>query len=462
MSAQWEPTSKHQKQYPHFDAPLSRQMLSGIANDPAQVAANAFFPFLQFKKSWIPFRADGYRDPKERLIRFASRRDSVIFSRYRSLLSDLYEDCLKSAGLDESVIAYRQIPVNQDSWRGKCNIHFAKEAFESIQELENCCAVVMDISKYFENIDHDRLKQCWAGLLSEPRLPKDHYAVYNALTQHRWVDRFEVLKALGYVDSDGHRMVSEKDMPKQLCTPQEFREKIVNASLIQKNDHGCGIPQGAPLSDVLANLYLLEFDTQLAEWVGKRDGVYRRYSDDIFIVIPGGFKQGQEAFEFASSRITTFGKRLKIKKEKTSIVRYFSRPEGLQHECLSGSKGKNGLEYLGFRFDGKQVYLRDSTVSRFFRKMKLYCRREAIGLIKRYPEKSLDYILSKVNVDEISKRYGKVEAFDPHDTTTWTFWTYARRSSDVFGDMGRPIMNQVSGYRKFIQRCMDAELSRRL
>ena len=164
MSNRWEPNTKHQKQYPHFDAPLPLKELADIANEPKRVEANSFFPFLQFKRSWVPFRADGYRDPKERLIRFASRRDSAIFSRYRALLSDLYEAHLKTAGVDDAVIAYRRIPLSPGSPRGKCNIHFAKETFESIQSLGTCCAVVMDISKYFENIDHQQLKSCWAQL----------------------------------------------------------------------------------------------------------------------------------------------------------------------------------------------------------------------------------------------------------------------------------------------------------
>jgi len=460
MTDCWEPTRKNQKQYPHFDKPLSLSELSSIANSPQRVAENAFFPFLEFKKSWIPFRADGRREPKSRLIRFASRRDSAIFSRYRALLSDLYEKRLHATGLNEAVIAYRRIPLELNSDRGKCNIHFAKEAFEAIQALGTCCAVVMDISKYFEHIDHQRLKECWQELLSEPTLPNDHYAVFKALTQYRWVDRRQALAALGYMGENRRLTIPARKLPLQLCTPSEFRKKIADASLIQKNENGYGIPQGAPLSDVLANLYLLDFDLQVSEWVQSRGGFYRRYSDDILIVLPGGFEQGKSAFDFAAQQIQRFGEELEIKAEKTAIVRYFPALDGLAYECDASCKCKNGLEYLGFRFDGQRVYLRDSTVSRFFRKMTLYCRREAIGLIKRYPGKPMSFIRQQVNIEEIDKKYGRVEGFDPQNARKWTFWTYARRASKIFGPPGRPILGQVRKYRSFLRRTMEAEIER--
>lgn len=460
MTDRWEPTRKHQKQYPHFDKQLSLEELSEIANSPQRVAENAFFPFLEFKKSWIPFRADGHSKPKDRLIRFASRRDSAIFSRYRALLSDLYEQKLQELDLNDAVIAYRRIPLDPESGRGKCNIHFAKEAFEAIQALGTCCAVVMDISKYFEHIDHQRLKLCWQQLLTEPILPPDHYAVFKALTQYRWVDRHQAHSALGFIGRDGRLTIPEKKLPRQLCSPQDFREKIVDAGLIKKNENGYGIPQGAPLSDVLANLYLLEFDIEISDWVLSRGGYYRRYSDDILIVLPGKFEQGHEAFQFAADQIQRFGEKLEIKAEKTAIVRYFPTAGGLDFECDPRSKSRNGLEYLGFRSDGRRIYLRDSTVSRLFRKMTFYCRHEAIALVKRYPGQPVSFILDRVNLEEIDKKYGRVEDFDPQSVRKWTFWTYARRASQVFGPIGRPILKQVRNYRAFLRQTMASEIKR--
>ena len=62
-------------------------------------------------------------------------------------------------------------------------------------------------------------------------------------------------------------------------------------TLYPKNQHynkekiQVGIPQGLPISAVLANLYLLDFDKNILDKVVKgKGGFYRRYSDDIIII----------------------------------------------------------------------------------------------------------------------------------------------------------------------------------
>jgi len=464
MIQQWEPEAKHIKQYPHFDAPIDLHQAIKLANSPELVARNPFFPFLQYKKSWVPFRGDGKSTPKDRLIRYACRRDSIIFSRYRHLLSDLYEERLKQLGIDRSVIAYRTIPVSEKNPRGKCNIHFAKEAFEEIKKLGSCCAVVMDISKYFENIDHSLLKEKWYQLLGKSALPDDHFAVFKAITRYAVVDRKKALQALGYLDADGRRKDPGAGLCKQLCNGEEFREKIAGGgkgghSLIERNSNPYGIPQGAPLSDVLANLYLIGFDAKVLEWVERKGGFYRRYSDDLLVVIPGGESEAKNVFSFVSDEIRRHGNELRIKSDKTSVVCFTSSGGRLIYSIPHGAKTSNGLEYLGFRFDGRRVYLRDSTVSRFYRKLTYFIRREIISLIKRYPGKSLDFLKDQIDIGHLEQKYGRVQDFDSSDPKGWTFWTYAQRASRVFGSDGGAIIKQVRSYRSFFRRQAMAELS---
>jgi len=183
----WKPSNKNQKQYPHFDAPLSLKEMGRIANDPVCVAKNRFFPFLRYENSFRPYRPTG-KDPKTREIRYGSRRDAAIFSRYRYGLSQLYEDYISQLGISDCVLAYRRIPVSPGSSSGKCNIHHAKEAFDHIQEFDECCAITMDISRYFESLDHERTKEIWCRLLGVSSLPPDHFAVFKAITKYRVVD----------------------------------------------------------------------------------------------------------------------------------------------------------------------------------------------------------------------------------------------------------------------------------
>lgn len=465
MVQQWEPEAKHLKQYPHFDAPIDRHQAIKLANSPELVARNPFFPFLQYKKSWVPFRGDGRSSPKDRLIRYACRRDSIIFSRYRHFLSDLYEERLKQLALDGSVVAYRKIPVSEKETGGKCNIHFAKEAFEEIKKLGTCCAVVMDISKYFENIDHQLLKDKWCQLLGESSLPDDQFAVYKAITRYAVVDRTEALQALGYLYTDGSRKDPSARFRKQLCNGEEFREKIAGGgkgghSLIKRNSNPYGIPQGAPLSDVLANLYLIDFDAKVLEWVERKGGIYRRYSDDLLVVVPGGQCEAESVFSFVSDEIRLHGEELRIKPEKTSVVCFLSSGGHLTYSIPSGARSSNGLEYLGFRFDGSRVYLRDSTVSRFYRRLTYFIRREIISLIKRYPGKRLNFLRAKIDICRLERRFGRVQNFDPSNPNGWTFWTYAQRASRVFGAEGSAIIKQVRSYRDYFRRQTIAELNR--
>ena len=85
-------------------------------------------------------------------------------------------------------------------------------------------------------------------------------------------------------------------MPKQLCSPKDFREKIVGngidyKTIIKKNPYILnneyrGIPQGSPISDIIANMYMLDFDQAVKNLSDKRDWYYRRYSDDILLIVP--------------------------------------------------------------------------------------------------------------------------------------------------------------------------------
>ena len=74
-----------------------------------------------------------------------------------------------------------------------------------------------------------------------------------------------------------------------------------------------GVPQGGPLSPLLANIFLNEADHQFEEWGYK----FVRYADDIMI-----FARNQKAAERYGKRVTKYLEeelRLKVNREKTSI-----------------------------------------------------------------------------------------------------------------------------------------------
>lgn len=88
-----------------------------------------------------------------------------------------------------------------------------------------------------------------------------------------------------------------------------------------------GAVQGSPLSPLLCNIVLHEFDVAM-----KRAGYHLvRYADD-FVVTCRTEDEAKEALEFAARRLAAL--RLQINQEKTRVIRF-----------------EQGLEFLGYKFD---------------------------------------------------------------------------------------------------------------
>jgi len=125
-----------------------------------------------------------------------------------------------------------------------------------------------------------------------------------------------------------------------------------------------GIPQGSPISCVLANLYMLELDEQMSALVSKQGGIYRRYSDDILIVCP--LVNAQKSQDVLSQCLREL--RLEIKAKKTER-RVLDVKDGIPishnlKEDLVTVEGAKPLQYLGVIFDGKNYYLRHAGIAR--------------------------------------------------------------------------------------------------
>lgn len=471
----WSLTQQDLKRYPHFDSPISAADGVALATDPDRVARHAFYPFLLFSKGWTKFAEKGIKGArKERPIRYAARRDAYIFSRYRHALSEKYEAELKKLGLADSVLAYRRI-FDPATGGGKCNIHFARDAVSKVRELGDCVVLTLDISSFFESLDHRILKNLWCRLLGKPRLPADHFRVFESITNYSVVDKRSVYERLGLFGVKSQTkwgtpikgyLVPYRQVPIRLCTGAQFREKIVNGgagkSIIKKNRKSFGIPQGAPISDLLANLYLLDFDAEVSSWARELGGAYYRYSDDILVAVPGDEAAGRALMTRIAAEIKKYGKHLEIKSAKSSLY-VFSRVNSDQ-ECqlIHGKQGRNGLEYLGFRYDGKRVFIRDATLSNLRRKVVRVARREAGIAARRYPTKDLTYLRSVFDYERLISRFGRIRDFGENqdDCRKWTFWTYAIKAAKILGPIGASIPYQLRRHRQLIRGQADKELAR--
>lgn len=385
------------KSFAHFDRPLPYEAARDYVQNPKEVSRHPFWPFIAFEDTKRRFRTiDGKHvfDNKIRPLKYCAHRDGYVFAYYAYRLCAKYEEFIRNKSFSSAVIGYRA---------GKgTNITMAYAAFEAISKRKSCHAICIDIKSFFDNLDHATLKRNLLAVLGKKRLDEDWFKVFKAMTRYAWVDSIDLSNRLGY---------PENDPPRPLCSAAEFRSKVRSKSggdIIKVNKAPYGIPQGSPLSSVLSNIHMLEFDERLNEYVRKNNGVYWRYSDDILVICrPDVSSRIQSRIK---SEIGRLGGKLEISEEKTELSHFERRDSYLVCD--------RPVTYLGFTFDGARILLRGRTLSRFYRRLTYAARHNAVAAR-----------LAGAKKPHKRKLYREFSHLGQSN-----FYAYAKRASIVFKD----------------------------
>lgn len=222
-----------QKKYMHFDYPVRDESLfNRIKNEANFVASYRFLPYIRIDIPTYKFNGEKVKR-KTRKITLASHGAALIYKVYSERLKSIYESYVETKSVNLVATAY---------------------------------------------LNHQYLKHALTKVCDQPTLPDDWYAILKSLTKYKYIDGTELKTLIANENL--------KKEPAYFRNRKQFATFYHNSSIYFHSNH-VGIPQGTALSALLANIYMLEFDIEVDKMVRKFGGIYRRYSDDFVIVLPG-------------------------------------------------------------------------------------------------------------------------------------------------------------------------------
>lgn len=454
------------KGYIHFSPKLGKEQKDFVQNYILnELEKHNYYPLIHETltarryKAYLDEKSEIYRShfdvvkhkpsKKPREIFYANHLDAQIYSYYSNeIFGKKYETLLANSEnkkISEAVIAYRKIPVNPNDINGpgKCNIHFADELFKEIKQRENCVVACYDIENFFPSLNHEYLKFCVKELIGIENYTIKEDRLINSLINYSYVEMKDIVEQctnheLGIKHKND---LKKSDFDAYFINAKGFREKIAKNNLIRKHkvknqsETLKGIPQGTPISAFLANLYLLKFDTYIVEnLVNNNNCFYRRYSDDIAIIF-NNLDEFNQWNEKIIKEISLEPLSLKINSSKT-VVSIFSTVYNkitceTKTELNDNYSVNHKLKYLGFEYGGENILIKSSSLSNFYREMKMSIRRKANRANsakrhnKRYPKRKPKEI--KLYLTKIYSRFshlGKNKAKS-------NFLTYVERASET-------------------------------
>lgn len=401
--------SAGEKRYLHFDFPVGASEAQRMVD--SKFKKHVFLPFLtfdiSFKKHPKKIGINKWQKKfvtKTRPIALASHHDAVVYSYYADILNEAYDEYTRVHKIDVSAIAYRRKNKERDKRLVDgvlSSTTSAKEVIDYIANSEASYVMRGDFKGFFDNLNHDYLMHTVKEVVGS--ISSDLRTTLKGLMKYRSIKRDELESILSdQKHSLAKRRTKDGWIKSYMKSGVETAEFLKNTNLLSSRNRK-GIPQGTSLSAVLANVYMVEFDSMVTAEVEKYEGIYRRYSDDFIIVLPSKNLSTKSFVEFTKwvQGISKGIIRLQIEEKKTQRL-FFQNQQFNKIELQDGmnllSSNPTSLDYLGFAFSGSTLSLRPKTIYKFqyrgrralskWKTASKYYRR----LIKNPNKPDLDYV----------------------------------------------------------------------
>jgi RNA-directed DNA polymerase len=203
-------------------------------------------------------------------------------------------------------------------------------------------AVKIDLAKFFDTVDHDLLMHCVSRKVGDKR----------------------VLSLIGTYLRAG---------------------VMVNGRLQQNRQ---GVPQGGPLSPLLANILLDHLDKELE----RRGHRFVRYADD-FIVLVKSQRAGERVLR-SVSRFLTHKLKLTVNEAKSAVA------------------PTDRIGFLGFVFKGTRIVWSDQAFAAFRRRVKKLTGRSWFVSMKYRLHKLAEYLRGWMGYYGLSEHYSPIDGLD--------------------------------------------------
>jgi hypothetical protein len=240
------------------------------------------------------------------------------------------------------VIAYRSL--------GKSNYNFASTAQAYVRDHLSVEAMCFDVTGFFDNIEHTRLKRRLKWLLGVDELPDDWHRVLRAVTRYSHVRKAD-LKAHPVF----RQRLKQRGADRPLATVKELKAASIE---IRPNPNAYGVPQGTPISASLSNLFLVDFDLTMKALADQCGALYQRYSDDILIICAP--EHGDQLAAAVADALAN--EALQLQNDKTVRQRF------------TGDE-RDDFQYLGYQLGLGQALIRPGSLSRQWRSTRKAIRR---------------------------------------------------------------------------------------